>query len=351
MVSIRSAGRTPCGVGCGPPDAETDLSRISAIAGLDAGRYTRNVLHTDACVWVEKNCYVDIWIEVLHALGLEPRAILPFVAMIDFEGDQWTFFKPPHDELRDLYGLDVSELNVWRPLIEHAVEHLAAGKLISTEADAFWLPDTSGTDYRRQHTKSTIVLNDLDLENRRLGYFHNAGYFTLEGEDFARTFRLDLPPDPTFMPLFAELVRFDRKIVQPAPALVRQSLALWKRHLARRPADNPVRRFEERFTRDLPRIQELGLAHYHAWAFGTIRQLGAAFELAAQNLRWIEANGESGFGTAIEAFEQLSNANKTFILKGARAASSRKPFDGSALFTDMANAWARGLDAVAARLG
>src|SRR6185503_3648827 len=119
----------------------------------------------------------------------------------------------------------------------------------------------------------------------------------------------------------------------------------------RRPADNPVRRFEERFIRDLPRIQELGLAHYHAWAFGTIRQLGAAFELAAQNLRWLEANGEIGFASAIEAFEQLSNANKTFILKGARAASSRKPFDGSALFTDMANAWARGLDAVAARLG
>jgi hypothetical protein len=95
--------------------------------------------------------------------------MLPFVAAIDFEGDQWTFFKPPHGELRDLYGIDVQELNVWRPLLEHALEHLAAGKLISTEADAFWLPDTSGTDYRRQHTKSTIVLNDLDLANRTPG--------------------------------------------------------------------------------------------------------------------------------------------------------------------------------------
>src|SRR5581483_3831972 len=183
------------------------IDGLAAIKGLDASTYTRDVLHAESCAWVEKNCYVDIWIEVVHALGLETRAMLPFVAAIDFEGDQWTFFKPPHGELRELYGIDVQELNVWRPLLEHAQEYLCAGKLISTEADAFWLPDTSGTDYRRQHTKSTIVLNDLDLPNRRLGYFHNAGYYQLEGEDFARTFRLDLPPDPTFMPLFAEVVR------------------------------------------------------------------------------------------------------------------------------------------------
>ncbi|HEV7554538.1 MAG TPA: DUF1839 family protein, partial [Kofleriaceae bacterium] len=121
------------------------------------------MLHAEDRAWVEKNCYVDIWIEVIHAIGCDPIAMLPFVTAIDFEGDQWTFYKPPHEQLRALYGLDVQELNCWRPLIEHAEEHLAAGKLISTEADAWWLPDTSGTDYRRQHTKSTIVLNDLDV--------------------------------------------------------------------------------------------------------------------------------------------------------------------------------------------
>src|SRR3984893_3154464 len=123
---------------------------------------------------------------------------------------------------------------VWRPLLEHALEHVGAGRLISTEADAFWLPDTSGTDYRRQHTKSTIVLNELDLERRRLGYFHNAGYFSREGEDFARTFRLDVAPDPTFMPLFAEFVRVDKVTRRPTAELVAMSRVLWKRHLARR---------------------------------------------------------------------------------------------------------------------
>lgn len=316
---------------------------VSVIQGLDPANYPRSVLHAESCVWVEKNCYVDIWIEVIHALGLEPRAILPFVAAIDFEGDQWTFFKPPHGELTDLYGIDVQELNVWRPLLEHALEHLAAGKLISTEADAFWMPDTSGTDYRRQHTKSTIVLNDLDLEKRTLGYFHNAGYYRLEGEDFVRTFRLDVPPDPTFMPLFAEVVRVDRVIRRPVAELVARSQDLWRRHLARRPATNPVRSFQKRFEQDLPRLQEKGLAYYHAWAFGTIRQLGAAFELAALNLKWLAANGTPGLEPATAAFEQLTNTNKTLILKGARATNSKRPLDAAALFDTMASDWENGL--------
>ena len=121
------------------------------------------------------------------------------------------------------------------------------------------------------------------------------------------------------------------------------SQMLWLRHLKRRPHTNPVRRFQERFERDLPALQEKGLAFYHAWAFGTIRQLGAAFELAALNLKWLTAEGTEGLGTATAAFEELANSNKTFILKGARATNSRKPFDGAALFDGMANAWERGL--------
>jgi len=323
------------------------VSAVSVLPGLDPAVSSRDMLHTESCVWVEKNCYIDIWIEVLHALGLESRAVLPFTAAIDFEGDQWTFFKPPHGELWDLYGLDVQEMNVWRPLLEHALEHLAAGRLISTEADAFWLPDTQGTDYRRQHTKSTIVLNEIDLENRRLGYFHNAGYFHLEGEDFVRTFRIDAPPEPTFMPLFAELVRVDRVVRRPVAELAAMSRALWRRHLARRPTTNPVRRFQQRFERDLPDIQARGLAYYHAWAFGTVRQVGAAFELAALNLKWLGATGEHpGLAAAASAFEQLSTSNKTFILKGARATNSKRPFDGAASFDEMAECWERGMSAL-----
>ncbi len=301
---------------------------------LDAASYTRHSSHTEDRAWMEKNCYVDIWIEVIHALGLEPLAITPFVVALDFEGDQWTFFKPPHDELRDLYGIDVQEMNCWRPLIDHAIEHVAAGKLISTEADAWWLPDTSGTDYRRQHTKSTIVINELDVDARRMGYWHNAGYFMLEGEDFAKTFRLDIEPDPAFMPFFAELIRIDRVVRRPDAELRAMSKKLLARHLARRPTDNPVHRFAARFAADLPGLQQKGLPYYHAWAFATVRQLGAAAELMAIYLRWL-----GGPDPAAAAYDTISAGAKAFILKAARAVNSRKPFDPSPQLAEWAAAW------------
>jgi hypothetical protein len=313
---------------------------------LDAAAYTRSALHAESCAWLEKNCYVDVWIETIHALGCDPIAMLPFVTAIDFEGDQWTFFKPPHGELYDLYGIDVQELNCWRPLLEHAIEHLGAGKLISTEADAWWLPDTSGTDYRTQHTKSTIVINELDVDARRMGYFHNAGYFALEGEDFARTFRLDQAPDPAFMPFFAELMRIDR-VVRRAPAeLAAISGRLLRRHLARRPVSNPVHAFATRFAQDLPALQQRGLPYYHAWAFATVRQLGAASELAATYLTWLAGGGRvvagddgGQFAPAVRAYETISAGAKAFILKAARAVNSKKPFDPSTTFADWAAAY------------
>lgn len=295
------------------------------VLNLDAATYQRHALHSESRVWVEKNCYFDIWIEMIHALGCEPYAMCPVVAALDFVGDQWTFFKPVHMELWELYGLDVQELNCWRPLLDQAVEHLSAGRLISTEADAWWLPDVSGTDYRRQHTKSTIVLTALDVEKQRLGYFHNAGYFVLEGEDFVKTFRLDAAPDPAFMPFFAETVD-TKRVVRHDPATLRTvSGGILKWHLGRRPTDNPVARFAARFGKDLPELQAKGLPYYHAWAFATVRQLGASAEIMARYLEWLAA-GKGQFAPAIAAYDELSGLAKSFILKAARAVNGKKPF-------------------------
>ena len=323
------------------------MSRVVVLPALDAATYRRHALHADDRVWLEKNCYIDICIEVVHALGLEPLAMLGFVTAIDFEGDQWTFFKPPHDELRELYGLDFQELNVWRPLSAHVLEHLAGGKLISTEADAFYLPDTAGTDYQRQHTKTTIVIQDFDLEQRRLGYFHNAGYYALEGDDFAHLFRVGAPPDPTFMPLFAELLRIDRLVRRPDDELRAMARALLAKHLARRPQDNPVTRFGARFAKDLPWITSEGLAFYHAWAFATVRQLGAAAELAQLHVDWL---GDAALAPAAASFAAVSQSAKAFILKAARAVNAKRALDATPMFDEMAAAWQAGLDALAARL-
>jgi hypothetical protein len=329
------------------------VTRIQVLPGLDASDYRRHMLHDDSRLWVEKNCYVDVCIELLHALGLDPLAAMGACAGMDFEGDNFTFFKPSHEELRALYGVDVQELNVWLPLMEHAVNHMSDGKFISTEADAFHLPDTEGTDYHRHHVKTTIILADLDVAARRLGYFHNAGYYTLGGEDFERLFRLDVPDDPTFLPLFAELIRVDRVVHRPRRELAQIASALLVKHIARRPLTNPIPRFQHRVEAELAVLQGRGLAYYHTWAFATVRQLGSAFELFALHLRWLATASEDGdesLTSAAQEFEALSGAAKRFILKAARAVNSRKPLDASAGFTEMAESWERGMSALAMRL-
>lgn len=327
-----------------------NTTHACVLPGLSPETYVRHALHGEQRVWVEKNCYADVWIELLHCMKLEPLALMPFTLAADFEGDHWTFFKPPLSDLQQLYGIDVQELNVWRPLIDHAAEHLAAGKLISTEADAFWLPDTAGTDYRQQHVKTTIVLNDLDVAGQRLGYFHNAGYYRLEGEDFRQIFQLEGTAPPA-LPLYAELVRIDRLQRHTPEALAGLSWQLLKQHFAWRPANNPVERFAARFASDLPALHERGLAHYHAWAFTTVRQLGAAFELAAECLRWLQPHRpESPLSAAAEQFDVIAQESKALILKGARVVNARRAFDTAQALAPAAEAWARGMALLAPTL-
>lgn len=319
------------------------MPTLAVLPGLTPESYRRHPLHGDGAAWPEKNCYADLWIGFLHTLGLEPLAMLPFTVAVDFEGDQWTFFKPPLVELRSLFGVDVQELTVWRPLLEHAKEHLAAGKLISTEADAFWLPDTAGTDYRRGHTKTTILMAELDLAHERLGYFHNAGYFELSGEDFRQLFRIGVGDDPAFMPFFAEVVRIDRLVRRNASELSDVSFELLRKHFAWRPRSNPFSRFAARMAADIPALQKEGLARYHQWAFASIRQAGAAFELLGANLRWLATQGYPEVAEAAERFEAIGLANKTLILKGARSINSGKPLAADELLQGMAADWERGM--------
>jgi hypothetical protein len=329
--------------------AELTATRIAAQGlALEPAGYVPHMLHSPERMWAEKNCYVDIWIELVHALGLEPTAMMPFTLAVDFEGDQWTFFKPPHEDLKQLYGIDVQELYIWRPLLDHAVEHLGAGKFISTEADAYWLPDTAATDYRNKHTKTTIVLESVDSSAQRLGYFHNGGYFVAQREDFVTLFRLDAAPDPTVLPLFAELVRCDRIQRHDQTTLRNISRELLRKHRAWRPRINPIAKFRERFERDLPLLAREGMAAYHAWVFGTIRQLGAAAELSALYLQWLEADSTRPSAHAADALLRISTVCKSLVLKIARAVNARRALDASASFEELTAAWETATHALSA---
>jgi hypothetical protein len=311
-----------------------------ALPGLSVAGHVPHALHASDAVWLEKNCYVDLWIELLSTLRLDPHALWPCTVALDFEGDQWTFFKPPHGELRALYGVDVQELTVWRPLVEHAIEHLSAGRPLSIESDAYWLPDTAGTDYRTTHSKTTIVLNEIDLDEGRVAYFHNTGYHEAHGDDFTA---LLAPLVEGQLPLFAEFIRPQRRVQRPIEELRTLAWRHLAEHLSFRPMDNPVRRFAARLMDDLPLLREYGLAYYHGWAFGTVRQLGAAADFAARGLAWQQAGADSPLHEAEMAFDRIARDAKTLILKLARAVASPRPADLAPLLDGMAGAWDQGI--------
>ncbi|MFZ6848657.1 DUF1839 family protein [Undibacterium sp. RuRC25W] len=319
---------------------------LCALPKIDYTAYQPHALHGAERAWAETNCYIDVWVEVLHAQGLNPLACLAMVFANDFDGDQWTFYKPPHEDLFALYGIDVQELNVWRGLLPNACEQLKRGRLVLTESDAFYLPDTSGTDYRTNHVKTTIAIQEIDLDAQRMGYFHNSSYHSLQGEDFIETFRVGKPYDPTFMPLFAEFVRLDRVQHRDETALATISLGLLHKHLARHPENNPIRAFEPVFLRDVEALKEEGLAAYHAYAFATLRQLGAGFSLGAQYLRWLEQQGQGDFSSAAQEFDLISETTKTLLLKTARAVMGKRTVDLAPLTTQLANHWDQGMVAL-----
>ncbi len=256
-----------------------------AILPLSAERYEPHPLHATERIWTETNCYVDVWIEVLHALGLDPLAAAAFSLSTDFEGDQWTFSKFPPEDLRAVYGLEVAELNVWKPVVEHVAEQLALGRLCTVEADSWHLPDTRGVSYGTAHVKTTIVPQSLDVGRRRLGYFHNAGYFELADDDFDGVFGLGAHLDPSRLPPYVEVIRLDH--LRHDDDLVGRAVSSAREHLARRPTDNPIERLGDRITGDLDWLATQDLETFHLYAFGTCRQCGAAHELASSFVEWL----------------------------------------------------------------
>lgn len=319
------------------------------IAALDPAMYRPHAIHGADRIWSETNCYTDLLIELAHGFGFEPTAVLPFTLAIDFEGDQWTFFKPPAADLDALYGMDIQELSIWRPLAEHLVEQVEAGRPVLVELDSWFLPDTAGTAYRATHTKTTVGVNEIDVKRGRLGYFHNAGYYALEGEDFRDILQLDGPAHERVLPPYVEYVKWRPGFAAPRGAdLVDASLALLRRHLAHVPRANPFPRFRERFERDLEWLLASDIARFHVYSFANLRQYGACFELGETYLRWLGANGVHGLEAPAAALRGIAETAKAFQFQLARALARRKPLDLAPLDA-MAAQWDAGLGALRER--
>lgn len=291
---------------------------------IDPATWRSHALHAPDRIWLETNCYVDVWIEVLHAFGLEPLAALPFTVGQDFEGDHFTFFKFPPEDLRTLFGLSVQELAIYDTVEGHALEQIRRGRMPLVEVDSYYLPDTRGTAYRQSHVKSTIGIAALDLDAGRMGYFHNTGYHAVDGEDFAGIFHR-LPsqqgqPDVLFP--YVEFVKRDARALE-GRALLEGSLTLMGDHLARRPT-GAFARFRSDFPRHLEMLAARSMDYFHLYAFNVVRQLGANFELLGSHVRWLGAQGEAGLDEAASACIRIAEGTKALQFQLARAVSRKK---------------------------
>ena len=311
---------------------------------LDPAGYQPHLLHAAGRTYLETNCYADVLIELLHAHGDEPLAMFGFIVRTDWEGDQFTYFKPTYADLDRLFGIDVHEMLPYRSLPEHIEEQLQLGRTVLVEIDAWYLPDTAATSYRREHLKTTVAPETIDRGAERMRYFHNAGFFELAGEDYQGAFRI-LPhfTDDVMKP-FVEVVRFDAGPRLTGEELRTCARELLAHHYARRPTRNPFSAWAENLREDLPRLLAGEPEDYHAYAFVTVRMVGSAFELLADHIDYVLGRGGA---RAVEALRQIVEGSKTISFRLAR----RRPFDPEPALASLEQAWDEGMDALGHALG
>ncbi|HEY5428844.1 MAG TPA: DUF1839 family protein [Solirubrobacteraceae bacterium] len=315
---------------------------LLSLSGQEPRDYRRHLLHSTSRSYLETNCYSDIIIELLHACGYEPLAAFGHLVRMDFEGDQWTFFKPPPEDIERLFGIDIHEMQPYRPLPTQIAEQIEQGRTIIVELDSWWLPDTASTSYRSEHVKTSVAPDALDGDAETMRYFHSAGLFELSGEDYRGVFRIG-EDDPSVLPPYTEIVRFDAGERLDGERLKDAALEVLRHHLARRPQSNPFERFGAQLDRELPSLLRRGLEDYHAYAFATVRMAGSAFEIAADHAGWLfgadAADVQVAMGEIVDGCKALS-----FRL------ARRRTFDPSGTIDALAGAWERamtGLDAAA----
>ena len=312
--------------------------------GLDPTTYQRHPMHDLERAWPESNCYSDLWVELLHAYGLDPQGVFGVTVTQDFEGDQFTFTKPLLEDIERLHGLQVQELAIYDDLARHIDLQLARGRLCIVEIDSFFLPDTRGLTYRTTHGKTSVIFNRLDLGARRAGYFHGPGYHSLEGDDFEGVFR-GYGDEVTPLLPYVEFIKEPAGGVRPADRT--EAGLLLQRHLARRPASNPLKRFQADFPTQAKAVSQRESAFFHLYAFNTLRQFGANFLLLSDHLAWLDPEA-----VGVAPADVIAQTAKACQFQLARACA-RKKFDTLAgalepaveawdqLMTDLDARWGR----------
>jgi hypothetical protein len=294
-------------------------------------------LHAGERIWRESNCYVDLWIGLLHHLELDPVAMLACCVAPHFEGDQWTFHKPSSSELALLYGVRVEELTVWRSLREHVERQLSLGRIVLVEVDGYHLPDTRGVTYHLEHNKTTIGIHHFDAAAGTLGYFHNSGSFTLADDDVDGV--LSASVTASQLPPFAELADPSRRSAASLSTLRERSRQIASQRLALASHHNPFSEWSQAADDEVNALASNPLCYFHAWAFAAMRQAGATTELLAFWCDWISDDEE--LGVAAAALRELSQTLAAQQFRLARVPSGGRRPDFAEALLRCAALWER----------
>jgi Domain of unknown function (DUF1839) len=308
------------------------LAGTVSLLGLEPSTYQRHFLHGPDRDYTETNCYTDILIEFVHAIGAEPLAMMGCVLPVDFEGDQWTFFKPRPEDVEVLYGIDIHEMQPYRPLPDQIAEQLEAGRTVIVELDSFYLPDTAATSYGTAHVKSSVIAEAIDREAQTLRYFHGNGYFELGGEDYRGVFRLGREFSVDVLPPYTELLRMDSGPRLQGEDLRGVARRMLRAQADRRPPANPFEGFGAALAAELPNLLAGDVQRYHDYAFATVRMVGSAFEVGVSHVEWVL--GDAGTAAAASMREIVAGC-KTLSFKLAR----RREFDPAPVVEALAGSW------------
>ena len=319
---------------------------MASLFGLDPATYRPHDLHVaEDRAYLETNCYMDVIIELLHARGDEPLAAMGSTVRLDFEGDQWTFFKPDPADLERLYGIDIHEMQPWRSIPTQIAELLGAGRTLTVELDAWLLPDTASTSYRtrarqdhgrsprRSTSKGSGCTTSTTARCTSSAATTTAGSSGSEAR--GPTCCRRTPSSCASTPVHGS----------PAPSCaVRRSTPCAATSPTRRPTD-PFARFGERLAADLPGLLDGDAATYHAYAFATVRMAGAGFELLRVARRLAaRRRGRTGARGARRASWTARRCSGSGWLAGGRSIPSRSSRDMSTAWADAMAALHRAVD-------
>ena len=230
----------------------------------------------------------DILIELIHARGDEPLAVMGFTVRMDFEGDQWTFFKPPPEDLEELFG-DRHPRDAALPAAAAADRRADRRRADDDRRARLLVSARHRGDELSQRAREDLGDRRGDRPGRRAPAL-------LPQHQPARARRRGLPRRLPARARRSPTTSSPRTPSSSASTTARAcsgeelraaARELLRGHLERRPATNPFERFGEQLAHDLPTLLEGDVADYHDYAFATVRMFGSAFEITASHVDWL----------------------------------------------------------------